>query len=281
MPDLNEQRRLTHWLEAKLDLLDSLIRDRERQADLLFEKRDAIISRAVVRGLDPAAPLRQTSISSMPEIPSRWQLTRLKYVRSGCLLYGSSEPASRDSRGPRLIRITDIDDDGTLREASPQSLEPDLARPYLLRDGDLLLARSGATVGKAVRYRTEWGSACFASYLIRVRPDQRKIRPDFLRYYTQSHAFRQEVRLATVQSTIANVSAERYANIPIPLPPLEEQSRIVECLDRKMAALQTAVGAMRRQIETFREYRRALLVTAVTRGYRAVGDALSEAADAG
>ncbi|PYT32410.1 MAG: hypothetical protein DMG57_02095 [Acidobacteria bacterium] len=281
VPELNQQRRLTRWLDGKLELLDSLICARGRQADLLFEMRDALVSRTIVRGLEPSVSMRQTGISSMPEIPSRWQMTRLKYVRSGCLLYGSSEPASTENQGMRLIRITDIDDDGTLREASPQSLEPDLARPYRLRDGDLLLARSGATVGKAIRYRADWGPACFASYLIRVRPDQRKIHPDFLRYYTQSRAFRQEVRLAAVQATIANVSAERYANFPVPLPPLEEQCRIVEFLDGTMAALQTAAGAMRRQIDVFREYRRALIVTAVTRGCCGVADPLSEGVCAG
>jgi len=141
-----------------------------------------------------------------------------------------------------------------------------LAAPYILQDGDVLFARSGATVGKTFRYREEWGRACFASYLVRLRPDRRQILPDYLHYYTQSRAFRQEVRLSTVQATIANVSADRYGNFAIPLPPLEEQQAIVEFLNRRTRLIDSLLRTIGIHIELLQEYRSAMVVDLVTRG---------------
>jgi type I restriction enzyme S subunit len=153
-----------------------------------------------------------------------------------------------------------------LREDTVQSLSPELAAPYLLEYVDILLARSGATVGKAFRYRAEWGRACFAGYLLRLRPDRRKVLPDYLLYYTQSHAFRQEVARQTIQATIANVSAERFSNFAITLPPLAAQQAVVEFLDRETGLLDELLGKAEKQVKKLLEYRDALIAGAVTSG---------------
>jgi hypothetical protein len=203
----------------------------------------------------------------MAQDADRWGATRFQFIRSGALLYGANEPsASRSVEGPRYIRITDLNADGSLREDTFQSLPEHLAAPYLLEDGDLLLARSGATVGKAFRYRREWGRACFAGYLVRLRPDRRKILPDYLHYCTQSRAYRDQVRLHTVQSTIANVSAERYGNFTAPLAPLQHQHATVDFLDITTKKLDRLMALTQRQISLLREHRSALIVAAVTRG---------------
>ena len=214
---------------------------------LLREKRLTIISRAVT--------------------PEDARSTRLKFVRAGALLYGANQAgAAENPAWPRYIRITDIGADGKLREDTVQSLAPELAAPYLLEDGDILLARSGATVGKAFRYRAEWGRACFAGYLLRLRPDRRKVLPDYLIYYTQSHAFRQEVARQTMQATIANVSAERFSNFAIALPTLAAQQAVVESLNRQTGLLDELIGKVQKQIEKLMEYRDALIAGAVTSG---------------
>lgn len=268
IPGLAEQQRIAGFLDGKTALIDALTDSKERLIDLLGEKRRVTIGHAVTQGLDPRAPRRHSGIPWLSEIPAHWQVTRFKFVRSGALLYGANQAASAGDRdSPRYIRITDLNDDGTLREDTFQSLPEHLAQPYLLRDGDILLARSGATVGKAFRYREEWGRACFAGYLVRLRPDQRKILPDYLAYYTRTQAFRQEVRANIVQATIPNVSAERYANFAIPLPPLEEQRAIIAFLDRRTRTLDFLVSAIERQVEKLREYRSTLIASMVTRGH--------------
>jgi len=250
IPDLAEQREIAASLDRKTAWVDQVVENKERLQELLKEKRTAVISRGIAEGSR-----------------ERWPVTRLKFVRSGALLYGANEPAVLEDRAaPRYIRITDLNDDGTLHEDTFQSLPEPLAVRYLLQDGDILLARSGATVGKALRYRAEWGRACFAGYLVRLRSDRRKVLPDYLFYYTQSQMFRDQVAVCAVQSTIPNVSAERYGNFSIPLPPLEEQKAIVSFLDGCTHKLDSAVRLVSRQVAKLREYRRALIVSAVTRG---------------
>ena len=260
IPPLAEQRETAAALDRKSAGVDQVVQNKERLLELLREKRQAWIDRAMVSGMDPL----------VARIPAHWHVTRLKFIRSGALQYGANEPAvSEDRAAPRYIRITDLNDDGTLRDDTFQSLPETMAAPYLLEDGDILLARSGATVGKALRYRAEWGRACFAGYLVRLRPDRRKILPDYLYYYTQSHAFRRHVWVSTVQSTIANVNAERFGNFSIPLPPLEEQQAIVKFLDGRTQKLDALLRVVTQQLAKLREYRRALIVFAVTKGYKA------------
>jgi type I restriction enzyme, S subunit len=252
IPFLAEQRETAAALDRKSACVDQVVQNKERLLELVREQRQAWIDRAMVSGKD------------------RWAVTRLKFIRSGALQYGANEPAaSEDRAAPRYIRITDVNDDGTLLDDTFQSLPEPVAAPYLLQDGDILLARSGATVGKALRYRAEWGRACFAGYLVRLRPDRRKILPDYLYYYTQSRAFRRQVWVSTVQSTIANVNAERFGNFSIPLAPLEEQRAIVKFLDVRMQKADALLRVVEQQLAKLREYRRALIVSAVTKGWEA------------
>ena len=247
VPPLAEQQEIARWLDRQTETLAALVTKHGSLMTLLLEKRLAIVSRAV--------------------IPEDGSVVRLKFIRAGALLYGANQAGvAENATWPRYIRITDIGAGGRLRDDTVQSLAPELAAPYLLEDGDILLARSGATVGKAVRYRAEWGRACFAGYLLRLRPDRRKVLPEYLIYYTQSHAFRQEVARQTIQATIANVSAERFSNFAITLPTLAAQHAVVEFLDRQTTLLDELIGKVQRQIEKLLEYRDALVAGAVTSG---------------
>jgi type I restriction enzyme S subunit len=102
---------------------------------------------------------------------------------------------------------------------------------------------------------------------VRLRPDRRKVLPDYLYYYTQSQSFRRQVWISTVQSTIANVNAERFGNFSIPLAPLEEQHAIVKFLDGRTQKADALLRVVERQLDKLREYRRALIVSAVTKGF--------------
>ena len=196
-----------------------------------------------------------------------WQSVRMKFLKSEPFMYGANEAADYDDASfPRFIRITDLRSDGTLRDDTFRSLPESIARPYLLSDGDLLLARSGATVGKAFLYHSRWGRACFAGYLIRLRPDLRKVHPEYMSYYVQSHTYLDEIAVSTIQATIQNVSAERYGEFSVRLPSLLEQREIVHFLDRKTAQIDSLIAKKQRQIELLGEKRQALISRAVAKG---------------
>lgn len=196
-----------------------------------------------------------------------WLAQRMKYLAIEHMKYGANEAGIEDDpTQPRFIRITDIAEDGSLRDDNFKSLSMDVARDYMLQEGDVLFARSGATVGKAFIYRNSWGPACYAGYLIRFRCNPERIVPKFLFYFTQSSAYWRQIGQSAIQATIQNVSAERYSDIKIPVPPVTEQRAIVQFLDRQTARLDALIAERERVLELLVEKRRALTTIAVTRG---------------
>ena len=263
-PPLLEQQAIAAFLDRDTAGIDALVVKKERLIELLQEKRTALITRAVTRGLDPNAPMKDSGVEWLGEIPAHWEVKPLKYILREPLQYGANEPSSHiDPDSPRYIRITDIDEDGTLRDDTFRSLPREIAEPYLLSEGDLLFARSGATVGKTFRYHPSWGIAAYAGYLIRARFDGMVVTPAFMDYFTRSQSYSDWLLSNFIQSTIQNVSAERYANLAVPKPPRHEQRSIAAFLDREKAKLDSLVAKVREAIERLRELRSALISAAV------------------
>ena len=210
---------------------------------------------------------RSSGVAALGAIPSHWTVTNLKRVLSEPLKYGATEPGDEsDPDSPRYLRITDFDGDGSLRADTFVSLPEEIARHYYLRDGDVLFARSGATVGKTFLFRNYSGRACFAGYLIKASTARHKLTPEFLTYFTRSSAYDAWKDSIFTQATIQNIGADKYARLPICLPPLPEQQRIAAYLDASCAAIDAAVAAKRRQLETLDDLRKSIIQRAVTRG---------------
>jgi len=134
----------------------------------------------------------------------------------------------------------------------------------LLKDGDILFARSGATVGKTFKYKDSWGKCCYAGYLIKMTPDKKKILPDFLYYFVQSNSYTEWKDSIFWQATIQNISAEKYKNFIVCYPALEVQKEIVAFLDRETAKIDDITKKVETQIGKLQEYRQALISNAVT-----------------
>ena len=210
---------------------------------------------------------KDSGVEWLGEVPEHWETKRLKNLLSEPLKYGANESAEDEDRShPRFVRITDITDAGGLREDTFKSLPPDVAAPYLLQPGDVLLARSGATVGKSVICSSDWGIACFAGYLIRARLRIDKCLPKWFLFFCQTHIYRDYVTGSQIQATIQNVSAEKYASLHVPLPYLDEQHAIVTFLDRETAKIDALIAEQQRLIELLQEKRQAVISHAVTKG---------------
>jgi type I restriction enzyme, S subunit len=192
---------------------------------------------------------------------------KLKYLQSDKFQYGASESADQHVEGdPRYIRITDITADGLLRDDTYRTLPRSIANQYVLEDGDILLARSGATVGKSCYYQSKFGESCFAGYLIRFRSNKEKFFPRFIWYYTQSNLYWHEIDLSVLRATIQNVSAERYGEFQVPLLSIKQQKSIAQFLDRKTTKIDTLIAKKKRLMELLEEKRSALINQAVTKG---------------
>jgi type I restriction enzyme S subunit len=200
-------------------------------------------------------------------LPSHWKVRRLRFAGLEPLKYGANEAADlEDTELPRYIRITDVNANGSLNSDTFRSLTEEVAAPYLLEEGDILLARSGATVGKSFQYSISWGKAAYAGYLIRFRPDKTTIHPRYAYYYFQTGCYWACINSTLIQATIQNFSAEKYNDLKFPLPSSEEQKQIAEFLDYKTAQIDALIAKKEELIEKLKEQRIAVITQAVTKG---------------
>ena len=264
VPPIQLQQAIVAFLDYRLAEIDDLIAKKRGLLGLLAEKRSALITRAVTKGLDPTAPMKPSGIDWLGEIPAHWEARRFRFLISAPFKYGANEPAElEDHDFPRYIRITDVKDDGNLRNDTFRSLPPEIAEPYLLQEGDILLARSGATVGKSFKYELSWGIAAYAGYLIRARLSEVML-PDYIKFFLHSQSYWQWVEGSFIQSTIQNISAEKYSNLWLPLPPVDEQTAIVDTITEGVIEIDRSVDLVTRAIDQLTEYRAAIITKAVT-----------------
>ena len=146
--------------------------------------------------------------------------------------YGLGAPAVPYS--PSLytyLRITDINDDGTLNMSDLKSVSADNASDYLLKINDIVFARTGASTGRNYFYDGTDGDFVFAGFLIKFSLDPSKVNPRYVKYYCQSKEYRDWIAAFNTGSTRGNINTKTLASMPIRLPDMETQHRIVNILD--------------------------------------------------
>jgi restriction endonuclease S subunit len=239
------QDAIADYLDAETSRLDALIAKKRRMIELLSQRWEAFAEHCLNAEGKVRLPLRRLLL----EPP----------------MYGAGESGVLDPQaGPRYIRITDLNSDGTLRAEEPRFLEGAAAASFMLRDGDVLFARSGATVGKAFMYRSDMGACCFAGYLIRFRTDPTRLLPELVYYWSRTASYWGQIRAGSIQATIENVSAERYKDLLLPVPPLSRQAALVARFQQTEGVVRLLTAELQRQIDLLVEHRQALITAAVT-----------------
>lgn len=198
-------------------------------------------------------------------VPEHWEIAPLKYLLSEPLQYGANESADNcNPLEPRYIRITDITEDGKLRKSTYRTLPYQKAEGYMLKKGDILFARSGATVGKTFLFEEDY-DACFAGYLIKASCNE-KLLPMFLYYFTSSNSYENWKNSIFNQATIQNIGADKYCTLPIPTPSSEEQEGIINFLSKKVGQIDALISEKEKMVEDLKAYRSSLITETVTKG---------------
>jgi len=264
-PPMSEQIKIAHFLDHKTAKIDTLIDKQQQLIELLKEKRQAVISHAVTKGLNPNAPMRDSGVEWLGEVPEHWEIKKLKYLVNESLMYGANEAAlDVNFENPRFVRITDVKDDGSLKDDTFRSLNEELAKPYLLKDGDILLARTGGTVGKSFMYSESWGRCCFAGYLIKASLNQSVLKAEWFYRYTQTQYYWEWIASSQIQATLPNVSADKYNGFLIAVPPIKEQIEILNNLQTDIKRFDEIISKAELVIQLMKERRTALISAAVT-----------------
>ena len=210
---------------------------------------------------------KDSGVQWLGEIPGHWECTSLGRVLYEKLQYGASESGDLEytNDSMRYIRITDITLDGKLKKDCCKYLSSEIGKNYPVRKGDVLLARSGATVGKAFIYNED-NEACYAGYLIKASIQQDKVFPTFFFYFTQTSQYDEWKNRIFIQATIQNISAEKYTRMKLCIPPLSEQHSIVSFLDAKCGKIDEWVTKKQKELEHLQELKQRVIADAVTRG---------------
>lgn len=157
---------------------------------------------------------------------AKYKFAKLQDVVIGKPLYGAGEKGIKIKSDTRYIRITDINEDGTLNDDFVSAQKVD--EKYILRENDFLIARSGNTVGKTFLYKLEHGKCIYAGYLIKFRLNLEKVIPEYLLYYTKSKAYKAWIASNQRANAQPNINSEEFLNSPIVIPELSEQKNIVD-----------------------------------------------------
>ena len=238
IPPLAEQKRIVAKIAAAFEKIDELKANTEKN-------------------LANAKELFQSALDEAMRPKKGWVEKRLGEVCEGKLSYGTSSSSKGYDARVRYIRITDIDDNGRLLNdfVSPKEYEA----KHVLEDGDLVFARTGATVGKSYMYSPSDGACVYAGYLIRARVDQSIIRPKYLFYFTKTSRYKLFIQLSQAAAAQPNVNAEKYGNMLVPIPPVHEQDEIVSCIGKTQGLILQLQQNYSQQIADCAEMRQAIL----------------------
>ncbi len=212
--------------------------------------------------------MKDSGIEWIGEIPEEWEIWRIKHLALDPLQYGANESGIEYAENlPRYIRITDISQDNKLKDEDKLSLPLDKAEKYILKDGDILFARSGATSGKSFYFSKRYGFACYAGYLIRLTVNPSLIDSKLIYYYTLTAAYEEWIKQIFIQATIQNVSADKYKNLVIPFSKNRmEQLDIINYLNKKCAEIDSVIKSKEITNEKLKAYRQSIIYEAVTKG---------------
>lgn len=263
LPEVNAQRHIAKYLDRETARIDGLIFEKERMLSLLEEKRHALISRVVTRGLDPNVPLKPSGQEWLGEIPAHWSICQLKRTWASSD-YGLSA-SIRDEGEIAVLRMSCIVD-GRI-DVSKSGMIAEVDDHLLLRRNDLLFNRTNsldqiAKVGLVDFDPDE--PLTFASYLVRIRANHRAT-PQYLVALLNSSLFLEFARKNAIPAIgQANLSPTRYGEIQIPLPPKAEQDEIVTFLEQDAATSTPVREYISSSIGLLKERRVALISAAVT-----------------
>ena len=265
VPSKCEQKQLAEHLNFECSNIDTILSKTRSSIEEYKKLKQAVITQAVTKGVRGERKMKDSGVECIGKIPTTYSICKLKYLLKNPLKYGANESGIPYSDSlPRYIRITDITPDGNLKYTGKLSLSEESAKDYILEDGDILFARSGATVGKTFIYYQSYGRSAYAGYLIKASLNN-KVSPKFVYYYTCSSLYEIWKNSIFIQSTIQNIGADRYANLPVPVPKtLQEQEEIADYLDAKCAEIDGLIAKKEQLVKELESYKKSLIYEVVT-----------------
>ena len=282
IPSYKEQVQIANFLDHETAKIDTLIDKQQTLIKLLKEKRQAVISHAVTKGLNPDAPMKDSGVEWLGEVPEHWEVLRLKHLisslDSGCSVNAADTPAQENEVG--VLKTSCVYTRTFRVEENKTGFKEDLSRVKCpIRKGAIIISRMNTPdlVGASAIIDIDADNIFLPDRLWQTNfNDNFDLVPEFLAYFMTIRGFRNQISLAAegASSSMQSISKEDYLSINCILTPINEQQEIVEHIEKMKNKLNDLIGNAEQAIQLMQERRTALISAAVTgkidvRGWRA------------
>ena len=248
-PTIPEQQKIAECLTT----LDEVIAAQSQKLDALKTHKKGLMQQLFPRAGETLPRLRFPEFQAAPE----WEYAPLGKLLMNTPDYGVNAAAVPFSeRLPKYLRITDISENGLYLSDKQVSVDLEPTTGNYLDEGDIVLARTGASVGKSYRYRKEDGKLVFAGFLIRVKPNRKRLVSNYLANFLTTVQFWKWVAITSARSGQPGINSTEYSSLAIPLPPtLPEQQRIATCL----TSLDDLITAQNAKLSALKTHKKGLM----------------------
>ena len=270
-PNEQSQPLIADYLDRETARIDGLIAEKERMLALLEEKRAALITRVVTRGLNPEAPLKPSGHEWLDDIPAHWGVRRIKFV-TAWLDQGSSPIAANTPAGPDelgVLKLSAVSKGRFKREENKALRGADGEEQlFALRKGDVLITRGNTPelVADVAWVPDDEPNLLLPDLIYRLRVKEEEVLPEYLTSFLTTAAARVQIRRNARGSSgsMVKVSQGHVLDWMMPLPPLTEQREIMNYLRRAEVRSQSLTGEVSSSLSLLSERRAALITAAVT-----------------
>ncbi len=261
VPPMSEQTAIANFLDKKTAQIDEAIAIKEKQIELLKERKQIIIQQAVTQGLNPDAPMQGSGVDWIGKIPEHWEVKKIKYLtkifRGKFTHRPRNDPALYDGQYP-FFQTGDVARANKFLYEFKQTLnEKGLKVSTLIPKGTVVITIA-ANIGDVAILDLD---ACFPDSVVGFSPYKEMDR-DFL-YYALGN-MKQQFMDSSIKNTQMNLNVDRIGSNSLCQPPIEEQIKIVEVIESKSKAIDDAVELQNQQIQKLKEYKTTLINSAVT-----------------
>lgn len=267
VPPLPEQSTIASFLDRKTVLIEQAIDIKQKQIELLKERRQILIHKAVTRGLNPKAKMKDSGVEWIGEIPEGWTVTSVKHVLEMPICDGPhTTPLLYEEGYPfvsaEAIKNGEVDFD-KIRGFISLKDYLQFSKKYSPKRNDIYMVKSGATTGNVAMVRTDIEFSIWSPLAV-FRANQKKVIPNYLLNYLESPSFRLGVELSWSFGTQQNIGMGILSNLPIAYPSLDDQILISEYISRVTDKVKSAISLKEQEIEKLKEYKATLINSAVT-----------------
>ncbi len=272
IPSIAIQQKIADYLDQKCAAVDRLIENQRAQIEKLKEYKQSVIAEAVTRGLDPSAPMKDSGVEWIGEIPEKWKVKRTKYVATSIFKGNgiTKEDIVIDGDTP-CVRYGEIYTKYNISfsQCKTRTNKSNVIVLQYFHYGDILFAGTGELVeeiGKNIVYLGK--EECLAGGDIVVL--RHKQNPAFLNYALYATCSQMQKSRGKAKLKVVHISAAEIGNIYIAMPSITEQQQIADHLDKKCAEIDKLISIKQQKIETLTEYKKSLIYEYVT-GKKEVG----------